>query len=127
MRTNHFRTHTVEDAKALNECGRYLLVDILRMGVDCTNGGVTALDKFGVNNTAFFVPCFNGPWEIDDIDLSRSVVLEVIPPAFDGCPYRFKVRGEKRRAMAGGNWAYTSDSRFLETYGAPVSVHDRHE
>jgi len=129
MKQNHFRTHTVEGAKALNECGRYLLVDILHMGVDCTNGGVTSPEN--VVGKAFFVPCLDGNWTLKDMTpeyrATRAIVLEVIPPAFEGCPYRLKVKDDPRRGMAGGNWAYTSDSRFAETYGAPLAVHDRHE
>jgi len=130
MRFNHFTTHTFAGAQALNECGRYLLVDILRMGTDCTNGGVTALDTFGVNAKSFFVPCERGNWKLEDMTedyRKRAVIFEVLPPAMEGCPYRLKVEGDMNAPMAGGNWAYTSDSRFAETYGAPLSVHDRHE
>jgi hypothetical protein len=125
MRVNHFPTHTVEGAKALNECGKYLLVGILRMETDCTNGGVTSPAWEG---TRYFVPCLSGNFNAEDvIKHPRSIVFEVVPPAFEGCAYRLKVKGESRWGMAGGNWAHTSDSRFSETYGAPLSVHDRHE
>lgn len=90
---------------------------------DCTLGGVTV-----VYRDKLVVPCETGHLTEEDINSWEYIVLEPMEPAFQGCPVRFKARGETRWAMAGGNFVYTTDSRFSETYGpAPVSVHDRIE
>lgn len=103
----------------------YLPVDVYvnQDGRECTNGGVSS-DP----NNQFVVPCERGHVSEETVEKYGYIVLEPMPAAFDGCPVRFKQRGEKRWAMAGGNFIYTSDSRFSETYGSnPKSVHDRIE
>lgn len=124
LKGKHNLSHTVEGAKALNACGRYVLVSPLRYETDCTNGGVSSPD----NRFSFFAPCPGGNWTWEELkDRKDKIILEVIPPAFTGSAYRFKVAGETRRPMAGGNFIFTSDSRFSEAYGHPISLHDRHE
>lgn len=130
LKGKHNLSHTVEGAKALNACGRYVSVSVLRYEVDCTNGGVSSSDNHG--HPSFFAPCPEGNFLREDLEGTDptkrfTVILEVIPPAFPGCAYRFKVAGETRRPMAGGNFIFTSDSRFSEAYGQPISLHDRHE
>jgi len=90
---------------------------------DCTLGGVTSDPT-----NKLVVPCESGNVTEEDVVEAGYVVLEPMAPAFKGCPVRFSVRGEKRWAMAGGNFVYTSDGRFKDVYGwNPVSVHDRVE
>jgi len=100
----------------------YLLVFVYRSSLgDCTNNGVTS-PKF--NNT-IVVPCENGNISEEDIAKGGYTVLE---PGKAGGALHFKPRGAKGWTMAGGNFVYTSDSRFGQTYGRqPVSVHDRIE
>lgn len=124
---NHFPHHTVQGARSLNACQTFLLVHILgpRDG-DYTNNGITSPENSLHRN--FFVPHPDGPFTLAEIEHQReSVIMEVIPPAFAGCPYRFKVRGEKRLITDGGNYLETSDSRFSRVYGGPIAVHDRIE
>lgn len=112
-----------EQAVELNSCGRYLLVDVLRPDGDFTNNGVSSL-KGG--KRTFFAPCLTGNFDLSSLNVTKDVVLSVLPPAFDGCPLRFTQK-DAPRGMAGGNFIYTSDSRFSKTYGAPISLHDRYE
>ena len=100
----------------------YLLVFVYRNDLgDCTNNGVTS-PQF---NHKFVVPCEYGNITEEDVAKAGYVVLE---PGINGGVLNFRPRGEKGWTMAGGNFVYTSDSRFRRTYGtAPISVHDRVE
>lgn len=115
------RVFTDEMAQALNECGKYLMVHVLRPVdfPDCTMNGVTS--RFA----RLYVPHPEGYLTLEQCEPEQ--VLEVIPPAFANCPPRLQPRGEKRWCMAGGNYVESSDSRFARVYGAPISVHDRIE
>lgn len=103
----------------------YITVEVYRSsGSDCSMNGVTAPNS----GVTLAVPVVRGYLTDEDVVERGYVILEAMPPAFASCPVRFKVRGETRMSMASGNFVYTSDSRFSETYGpAPVSVHDRIE
>lgn len=104
----------------------YIFVNVYRN----TSYSDSSLDGVTSDDTAtLVVPALNGNITDEDVDRQGYVVLDPIEPAFNGCPVRFKVRGnDERWCMAGGNFVYTSDSRFSETYGyGPVSVHDRIE
>lgn len=88
---------------------------------DCTNNGVTS-PKHG---NRLYVPHPQGPTLLEDIEDKKAVILE---PGEAGGHLHFKPRGAKGWTMAGGNFVYTSDSRFSNLYGRqPVSVHDRIE
>ena len=90
---------------------------------DCTNGGVTSNP-----DNYFVVPCEDGHVTEEIVEKRGYIVLEPMEPAYKGCPIRVKPRGVEGWYMNGGNFVYTSDSRFRETYGpAPISVHDRKE
>ena len=91
--------------------------------VDFTNGGVTVTNK-----ESLCVPCETGYLSEENVRERGYTVLELINPAFEGCPMRLAPRGETRWTMMGGNFVYTHDSRFSETYGDyPIAVHDRIE
>jgi hypothetical protein len=113
----------IERAKELNRCENYLAVEIMvvKWRGDCTNNGVTA--RFDT----LYVPCETGNYtKTELVKLGREQqMLGVKPPAFPGCPYRFTVLGGGM-AMAGGNYV-VGDSRFMDEYGGPISVHDRIE
>jgi hypothetical protein len=116
---------TQEMADRLNASTRYLMVDVLRAADrrDCTMNGISA------RHARLYVPHPEGYLERDALIAKGEgpQLLEVIPPAFPGCPARVKPRGEARWTMSGGNFVETSDSRFWQAYGGPVSVHDRIE
>lgn len=108
---------------------KYIYVSIYRsQGSDCTNNGVTAANEPAGNSNTFVVEAPRGNVSEETVAEMGYIVLEAMPPAFNGCPVRFKERNKEGWPMAGGNFAYTSDGRFSEAYGmSPVSVHDRYE
>jgi hypothetical protein len=111
------KSWTRQEVDAVNRCGRYILVHVLRATTDCTLNGITS------RRDTFYLPHPQGPLESPDYE----GILEILPPAFDGCPLRVRPAAAKGSAMCGGNYVTTSDSRFAKLYGAPLSVHDRVE
>lgn len=89
---------------------------------DCTNGGISATRR-----ELYILSATKGPFEPQDI---RECVYiewrEVMGEEYIDCkPAYFR----KRWYMAGGNFLYTSDSRFKEITKSkyPISIHDRYE
>lgn len=89
---------------------------------DCTNDGISAHA-----GELYILSEQKGPFEPEDI---RQCVYiewrEVCGELYIDCkPAYFK----KRWYMAGGNFLYTSDSRFVEITKSkyPISIHDRYE
>lgn len=87
----------------------------------CTNGGVT--DKF--TKLTLVGDGVEGPFEVDD----GEPYLELVRNAY-------RVHAEPRNfgdvsglvgPMFGGNFVYSSDSRFRKVCPAPIPVHDRYE
>lgn len=103
-----------------------LIVSVYRnSGTDCTNGGVTA------RSTHLTLTNVDGPFQpTPDAPAAKLVLrstgnLTVVPDGLEG-----------KWTMFGGNFVYTSDSRFskaVETLGGtkaggyPIAVHDRVE
>lgn len=84
---------------------------------DTTNGGVSAC------RGTLFVPHPRGNFKESDID--KIAILEY--DSTNTCRPLFRPAG-KKRGMFGGNFVYSSDSRFRELYGHnPVPIHDRFE
>ena len=102
----------------------YLIVDVYRnAGIDCTNNGVTS--ETSPTPLAFVVPCESGPISGDWAEEMEYVILV---PGTAGNRMHMKPQGVSGHTMFGGNFVYTSDSRFGELYGtAPIHVHDRIE
>ncbi|URC15294.1 hypothetical protein GD1_170 [Paraglaciecola Antarctic GD virus 1] len=90
---------------------------------DSTNGGVSFTHKDKI-----VVPCERGnitEADVEDMDLA---VLELKPSVIAGYSPHFIPDGETRWTMFGGNFVYTSDSRFKKEYGdSPVKIFDRIE
>lgn len=101
---------------------RYLPVSVYRdKGTDCTNGGVTS-PRFDIY---MVVPCPDGHITREDVDTRGYLILE---PRELGGVTNLVPAGLEGWKMFGGNFVYTSDSRFSRVYGhAPVAVHDRVE
>lgn len=100
---------------------RYLSVNVLTTAgfPDCTNNGISA------NGSKLFVPCDRGNWTEEDIQgMENAVILEV---GKAGGRIHFREKGQKAWTMFGGNFAYSSDSRFTEMYPNPIHIHDRIE
>jgi hypothetical protein len=90
---------------------------------DSTNGGVTFTSR-----SKLVVPCERGHITEADVEERGYVVLELTPSTLFVAPPHFEPEGEARWCMFGGNFVYTSDSRFSEEYGySPIKVHDRIE
>ena len=100
---------------------RYLPVSVYRSaGSDCTLGGVTATDE-----PYLVVPCPDGHVTEEDVaDRGYTVLV----PGHKGGLLNFTPEGVEGWSMMGGNFVYTSDSRFSRLYGSsPIAVHDRFE
>lgn len=92
-----------------------------RLG-DCTNDGISAHA-----NQLYILADQKGPFEPEDV--RQCVYIEwrdVYNGQYIDCkPVYFR----KRWYMAGGNFLYTSDSRFKEITKSnyPIAIHDRYE
>jgi len=103
---------------------KYLSFDIYRSSFgDCTNNGASSLEK--AQGKIMLVPCEFGNWSDDDILLNpdRFTVFDIE----DNRLLRPRSAGSKW-TMMGGNFGYTSDSRFRANVStAPMPIHDRIE
>jgi hypothetical protein len=89
---------------------------------DSSNCGVTLTHR-----DKLVVPHVRGQYTEQDVKERGMVILELMEPAFPGCPPRFKPQGIAGHAMFGGRYVM-GDSRFTEAYSKqPVQVHDRVE
>lgn len=114
---------------------RYISVDVLskRNGQDCSNNGASTLDR-----AIHVVAHARGQWTFDEIVSGRGnlfsdspqtfVVWEVETLTIGGTDYlSAKPEGTRGRGMFGGNFLYSSDSRFQELSQQPIPCHDRVE
>jgi hypothetical protein len=92
--------------------------------VDSTNNGVSGK----VNELLMVVP--DGYITITEENIDEVVNLEITPQGWRrAIPLRLPDNVEKRIGpMMGGNFIYTSDSRFSKlNNGLPIPIHDRYE
>lgn len=104
---------------------RYLPVSVLRdtSMSDSSLGGVTSDDSIRL-----VVPCEDGHVTMEDIDNSNTPTVILLPGKILDCPHFRPETEDGSRGMFGGNFVYTSDSRFRRKYGnQPIQVHDRFE
>ena len=95
-----------------------MLVSIYRNPLgDCTNGG-----KSSKHNDAILIG--GGMAEVFEAK-DGDLALELCQRR-DGT-YFAKPKGETRWCMFGGNFCWTSDSRFRRISEAPIQIHDRIE
>lgn len=92
---------------------------------DCTNNGLTSK----VNNVDLYSEVTEQDYEFLN-GLDEDVLILVKRGSFQGRPLGdiavpWSIYKVGRHSMAGGNFVYTSDSRFPAE--APISVHDRVE
>lgn len=106
-----------------NSLPKGLLVSVYRdasLNGDCSNGGVSS--KFN----QFLIVGKGIPEIFSKDDPEQILVLTEIH--YEGVHYFAKPYGLKTRSMAGGNFIYTSDSRFRRAAaGYPIPIHDRVE
>lgn len=99
-----------------------LSINVYRHGTyDCTNDGITS------RYNSLLLVCDEGYIEIDETNPPENLVRLVVRH-FGGKEYKHiepVAQPEGAGWMAGGNIAYTCDSRFPSDY--PLSVHDRQE
>ena len=104
-----------------------LPIDVYRRkGVDCTNDGISS--KYDT----LLLACDEGFLDVDESDPPENLVK--INKRFLGGAYVYRVVPYNKPTgagwMFGGNFAYTSDSRFHrmlgDVYGA-IAIHDRQE
>lgn len=107
-----------------------MIVDILRGSHgDFTNDGVTSPSR-GYRDAYLVGP---GVAEVFNVDASRRPVLKLVKRMIGGRPYFHAEPIDPPPTgeigwMAGGNFIYTSDSRFNDvTAGYPIAIHDRKE
>lgn len=95
-------------------------VEVLRPDYDCTNGGVSAQ-----RSQMLLV---DGE---DDVpaEVNGLPVLVLVRRNIGGQPYLHAkpVSAGTSHTMFGGNFIYTSDSRFRELCQYPIPIHDRIE
>lgn len=96
-----------------------LLVDVFRSAHDCTNGGITS------KHNSFWL------LDVDESEPAQSKIpcLRVCyRPQFGFHVEPLIMPQGMIGPMFGGNFVWTSDSRFTEKYGkGPLKVHDRFE
>ena len=111
---------------------RYLSVMIYKgmhdgISGDCTNDGVTSDTK----DKVYLVPCEFGNITEEDIQCSPKshIVLNVVKRKIAGDQYmHLKPEVVAGHSMFGGNFAWSSDSRFRKHVSElPLPVHDRVE
>lgn len=109
---------------------RALHVSIYRPAdlADCTNNGVTGLKRNAKNVFLLGIPDGNYK-ESELLDMMKRgediVILKIVRRIIAGEPYvHAQPYGDSRTYAAGGNFIYTSDSRFRAVCTYPISVHD---
>lgn len=104
---------------------RYLTISVFgnTTGSDCSLNGVSK-----THDQKLVVEHENGFLTAEDVEAGGYVVLELVTRSIGGKDYfSFKPKSETRWVMFGGNFAYTSDSRFGKFSDYPVPIHDRIE
>lgn len=94
---------------------------------DCTLNGVTSI-KRGTKDA--IVLGVAGPYSDEEALTMGGVVLRIVKRNFGGVEYIHAVPVGlpiAAQTMFGGNFIYTSDSRFRDVCPYPIPVHDRIE
>lgn len=101
-----------------------LIVDVYRdanMNCDCTAGGITS--RF----TALLLLCEEGPFTGNE---ENSLVMKTKHVGGEEYKYAVPVKPGPSGCvgpMFGGNFVYSSDSRFRKMSKYPLPIHDRYE
>lgn len=101
-----------------------LLVNILKSGTDCTNGGVTAKAEEAVLCGPGVPEIFEASDDCPALLLQKKECLY----GGDDIVYAVPINKDPRKVgwMMGGNFIWASDSRFRRLINAyPIPVHDR--
>lgn len=96
-----------------------LQCSIFKSNYDCTNNGISSN-----KNNLYLIDSNNKNIEVAEVDDIRDCVIVDCIGNYTRCkPIIFK----NKWYMAGGNYLYTSDSRFREVNQYPIAIHDRLE
>ncbi len=103
---------------------RGMLVSVYSDGSDCTNGGMTS------NHKRFVLIGMEGPFQSDE----KTPALKLVKRFIGGREYLHAEPVDEKNIpenmvgpMFGGNFIFTSDTRFWEVSRQPIPVHDRYE
>lgn len=99
-----------------------LLVFVYRHGCDCTAGGITSK----LEQIILVGPGIEGPFEVKE----GEPYLELTQRSADymcAVPVNVGNKSGLVGPMFGGNFVYSSDSRFRKICAYPLPVHDRYE
>lgn len=105
---------------------RALLLFVYRHGADCTNGGISS------RTDRILVACEDGSEEIDETKPLPENLFRIENTGWGDKPHLALVPFAKVKPgnvgwMMGGNFAYSSDSRFSKLSQYPLGIHDRQE
>lgn len=117
-----YKDEVTDWMKSNYEIFRALSAEVFRSGLgDCTNGGISSTRK------ELYILGSDGPFEPSDIRECVTVERKEVcgQEYLNAKPAYFP----RRWYMMGGNFLYTSDSRYREYTGMkyPIPIHDRHE
>lgn len=118
-----YRDEIKEYMKGKYEVQRGLSAEVFRSELgDCTNGGISSEAR-----ELYLLGCETSPFY--PTDLRQCVMIEGRDVMGEHYVSAKPIVHRKRWYMAGGNFLYTSDSRYKEITGIsyPVSIHDRYE
>ena len=100
-----------------------IIVGVYKFYTDCTNGGVSS------KNDYLFMECADGYLDVDEENPPENLVRLCVNTHFDKKYYYLEPVAPKKEGcvgwMMGGNFAYSSDSRF--PFNHPIAIHDRQE
>lgn len=113
-----------------------LTVSIYKTDRDCTNGGASSR----ATQALLIGRGVAGSFTVGDADRRGEPVFRLVCRDFRGASYLSAVPADAEgdgvgRYMFGGNFLYTSDSRFADVFrtfgvassGYPIPIHDRKE
>ena len=102
-----------------------LIISVYRDRYDCTNGGVSSQN----DDLTLIGPGIEGPFE----PAENRPTVTIVTREIDGREYKHLVPCDENAKplpgwyMAGGNFGYSSDSRFNDHSHYPLPIHDRKE
>lgn len=104
---------------------RYLKVCVFRNDLgDSSLSGITSNPDLNL-----YVEIKRGNLTLDDVKMNNGIILKPKPKPFESdspCSFVEDVNDGKWRSF-GGNFVWSSDSRFRDKYPSPIAVHDRIE
>jgi len=100
---------------------KYLPVNVYTEvdAIDCTNNGITVTNKHKL-----VIECETG--FITEETVAEQGMTILVPKTINDYTYLVD-KAHKGHTMFGGNFVFSSDSRFRKLTATPIAVHDRVE